>query len=62
VAKYNAAQSAVTVERTFVPFGDLKQKLLQGAAAGQLPDLVIIDNPDHSSFASLGVLADITDP
>lgn len=62
VAKYNASQSAVTVERTFVPFGDLKQKLLQGAAAGQLPDLVIIDNPDHSSFASLGVLADITDP
>lgn len=50
-----------TVERTSIPFADLKQKLLQGAAAGQLPDLAVIDNPDHSSFAALGVLEDITD-
>ena len=59
--KYNASQSKVKVERTDIPFADLKQKLLQGAAAGQLPDTVIIDNPDHSSFAALGVLADVTD-
>ncbi len=61
LAKYNASQSEVKVERTDIPFADLKQKLLQGAAAGQLPDTVIIDNPDHSSFAALGVLADVTD-
>ena len=61
LAKYNESQSAVKVERTNIPFADLKQKLLQGAAAGQLPDTVIIDNPDHSSFAALGVLADLTD-
>lgn len=51
----------VTVERTYIPFADLKQKLLQGAAAGQLPDIAVIDNPDHSSFAALGVLEDVTD-
>src|SRR5512139_391300 len=45
LAKYNASQSKVKVERTNIPFADLKQKLLQGAAAGQLPDTVIIDNP-----------------
>jgi multiple sugar transport system substrate-binding protein len=61
LAKYNESQTAVKVERTNIPFADLKQKLLQGAAAGQLPDTVIIDNPDHSSFAALGVLADLTD-
>ena len=61
LAKYNASQSKVKVERTDIPFADLKQKLLQGAAAGELPDTVIIDNPDHSSFAALGVLADVTD-
>ena len=61
LAKYNEMQSNVKVERTNIPFADLKQKLLQGAAAGQLPDTVIIDNPDHSSFAALGVLADLTD-
>jgi multiple sugar transport system substrate-binding protein len=59
--KYMEAFPAVKVEHTFINFADLKQKLLQGAAAGQLPDIVIIDNPDHSSFSSLGVFADVTD-
>ena len=59
--KYMEAFPDVKVEHTFIPFADLKQKLLQGAAAGQLPDIVIIDNPDHSSFSSLGVFADVTD-
>ena len=61
MANYMEANPSVTVERTYIPFADLKQKLLQGAAAGQLPDVVIIDNPDHSSFAALGVFADLTD-
>ncbi len=61
LAKYMDAFPAVKVEHTFIPFADLKQKLLQGAAAGQLPDIVIIDNPDHSSFSSLGVFADVTE-
>ncbi|MCB9159939.1 MAG: sugar ABC transporter substrate-binding protein [Caldilineaceae bacterium] len=61
MANYMEANPGVTVERTYIPFADLKQKLLQGAAAGQLPDVVIIDNPDHSSFAALGVFADLTD-
>ena len=61
MGNYMAANPDVKVERTYIPFADLKQKLLQGAAAGQLPDVVIIDNPDHSSFAALGVFADVTD-
>ncbi|MFN2202635.1 MAG: ABC transporter substrate-binding protein [Caldilineaceae bacterium] len=61
MAKYMDETPSVTIERTSIPFADLKQKLLQGAAAGQLPDVVIIDNPDHSSFAALGVFADVTD-
>lgn len=61
MAKYMEANPNVKIERTYIPFADLKQKLLQGAAAGQLPDVVIIDNPDHSSFAALGVFADVTE-
>lgn len=61
MAKYMDEFPAITIERTSIPFADLKQKLLQGAAAGQLPDVVIIDNPDHSSFSALGVFADVTD-
>lgn len=61
MAKYMEAHPDIKIERTYIPFADLKQKLLQGAAAGQLPDVVLIDNPDHSSFAALGILADLTD-
>jgi multiple sugar transport system substrate-binding protein len=61
IAKYQKLNPDVTIKRTAVPFAQLKQKLLQGATAGELPDIVIIDNPDHSSFAALGVLADISD-
>jgi multiple sugar transport system substrate-binding protein len=61
IARYAKVDPNVTIKRTAVPFPQLKQKLLQGATAGELPDIVVIDNPDHSSFAALGVLADITD-
>jgi multiple sugar transport system substrate-binding protein len=61
IAAYKKVDPNVTINRTAVPFAQLKQKLLQGATAGDLPDIVVIDNPDHSSFAALGVLADITD-
>jgi len=51
----------IKIERTAVAFGDLKQKLLQGATSGDLPDIAVIDNPDHQAFAALGVLVDLTD-
>jgi multiple sugar transport system substrate-binding protein len=61
IAAYQKINPEVTIKRTAVPFAQLKQKLLQGATAGDLPDIVVIDNPDHSSFAALGVLADVTE-
>src|SRR5690606_31759822 len=60
-ARYMEANPSVKIERQAFDFADLKQKLLQGAAAGQLPDVVIIDNPDHQAFSSLGIFEDITD-
>lgn len=59
--RYMDAHPNVTIERTAIPFADLKQKLLQGAVAGQLPDIAVIDNPDHQAFAALGILEDLTD-
>lgn len=61
ISNYMKANPSIKIQRTTVPFADLKQKLLQGAASQQLPDIVVIDNPDHSSFAAMGVLADLTD-
>lgn len=59
--RYMDANPNVTIERTPIPFADLKQKLLQGAAAGELPDVAVIDNPDHQAFAALGILEDLTE-
>jgi multiple sugar transport system substrate-binding protein len=60
-ARYSESHPNVQIERTYVPFAELKQKLLQGATAGELPDIAVIDNPDHQAFAALGVLVDLTD-
>jgi multiple sugar transport system substrate-binding protein len=61
LTSYTKVNPNVKIQHTAIPFADLKTKLTQGAASRQLPDIVVIDNPDHSAFASLGVLADITD-
>lgn len=58
---YSKANPSIKFQRTVIPFADLKQKLIQGVASKQLPDIVVIDNPDHSAFAAQGVLADLTD-
>src|SRR5699024_6221567 len=36
-------------------------KLLLGSASEELPDIVMLDGPDHQSFAASGVLEDITE-
>ncbi len=58
--KYMKLNPNVTIQRTAMLFVDLKQKLTVGGALGQLPDIVVIDNPDHSAFAAKGILVDIT--
>lgn len=44
----------------FIPFAQLSQQLLKGIATGEVPDLITIDNPVVASFASQGVLEDLT--
>src|SRR5690554_5343447 len=61
IADYSKAHPNVTIERLYIPFADLKNKITIGAAAEQLPDIIIMDNPDHQAFAAAGFLADITE-
>ena len=61
IQAFNDQQTAIKVEAKYVPFADFKKQLSIGASAGELPDLVILDNPDHASYAAMGVFADITD-
>lgn len=60
IAAFMKANPNIKIQRTVIPFADLKQKIIQGAASKQLPDIIVIDNPDHSAFSSMGILADIT--
>lgn len=60
VKDFNGSQENVTVQAKYVPFADFKKQLSIGATASELPDIVIIDNPDHAAYAAMGIFADIT--
>lgn len=55
------AEAGVTIDDVAIKYEDYLGKILQGAAAGALPDLMLIDNPWNSSMAAQGVLEDLTD-
>lgn len=61
IEEFNSSQEGITVEAKYVPFADFKKQLSIGASADELPDLVILDNPDHAAYAAMGIFADITD-
>lgn len=61
IADYEAAHPNVKIERTYISFADIKNKLLLGSVGNQMPDIVWLDNPDHQAFAAAGILADLTD-
>src|SRR5512145_195096 len=61
IARFQETHPNITIERTVIPFGDLKTRVIQATATGTMPDIVIIDNPDHQSMAAQGAFADITD-
>ena len=61
IEEFNGSRDGITVEAKYVPFADFKKQLSIGASADELPDLVILDNPDHAAYAAMGIFADITD-
>lgn len=60
IQQYNESQDAYEVTAKYVPFADFKKQLSIGASADELPDLAILDSPDHASYASMGIFEDIT--
>lgn len=60
ISDYNASQSDITVSAKYVPFADFKKQLSIGASADELPDIAILDSPDHASYATMGIFADLT--
>jgi len=60
-AEYTAQHPNVTFERTYVPISDYTKNVMLAAASNQLPDLLVIDNPNHSAVAATGALLDVTE-
>ena len=58
---FNGSQGGINVVTKYIPFADFKKQLSIGAAAAELPDIAILDNPDHASYSAMGIFADITD-
>lgn len=58
--KYNGSQNNYKMTAKYVPFADFKKQLSIGASASELPDVVLLDSPDHASYASMGIFADLT--
>lgn len=61
IVDYNNSQDKVSVVANYIPFADFKKQLSIGVVSEELPDIVIIDNPDHAAYASMGIFADLTD-
>jgi multiple sugar transport system substrate-binding protein len=55
-AQFEKAHPNVTVKRTSVPYADLVTKILQDASAGDMPNLMMIDNPNVPEVAATGQL------
>lgn len=56
-----AKEVGVTVERQSAPRNDLITKVLLAAQQKQMPDILMIDNPDLQEVASTGALAPLAD-
>jgi multiple sugar transport system substrate-binding protein len=52
---------SIKIQRSYIPYPDMNQKILQGAAGGTLPDILLIDSLAHPTFSAQGLLVDLTD-
>lgn len=60
IQEYNGSQEQYEVTAKYVPFADFKKQLSIGASADELPDIAILDSPDHASYVDMGIFEDLT--
>lgn len=60
IEKFENANPDIAIERVSVPFSEMQRKLLLAMVGGELPDIMIVDNPNHQALAAAGALADLT--
>lgn len=60
IDKFNTSQDKVEIVNEYIPFADIKKQLSIGLTAQNLPDIVVIDNPNQAAFSAMGLLEDLT--
>ena len=61
VDDFNASQDEYHVTQEFVPREELLKQYSIGLVGDVLPDIGMVDNPEHAAFSAMGLFADITD-
>lgn len=61
VDEFNNSQDEIYVTAQYLPREELMKQYTIGVVSGELPDCGMVDNPDHNSYASMGVFEDITE-
>ncbi|MFA9463967.1 MAG: extracellular solute-binding protein [Velocimicrobium sp.] len=61
VQNFNLSQSEYMASWEYVPMTEFTKRLSIGIMENDLPDMVIIDNPDMKTYAELGIFADLTE-
>lgn len=61
IEEFNNSQDEVFVQAQYLPREELMKQYTIGVISGELPDCGMVDNPDHNSYASMGVFEDITE-
>lgn len=61
VDEFNNSQDEIYVSAQYLPREELMKQYTIGVVSGELPDCGMVDNPDHNSYASMGVFEDITE-
>lgn len=61
VNEFNNSQDEIYVNAQYLPRQELMKQYSIGVVSGELPDCGMVDNPDHNSYASMGVFEDITE-
>lgn len=60
VSDFNFSQNTYEVSWEYIPMTDFTKKLSVGFTENELPDMVIIDNPDMLAYITSGLFEDIT--
>ena len=61
VDEFNNSQDEIHVTAQYLPREELMKQYTMGVISGELPDIGMVDNPDHNSYASMGVFEDISE-